>query len=250
MRLVRIESLALQGALFVTLGGYFVSDIERFMLQHDAGSLTESIADALAQRIICGELTGGHPLREVAITQEYQVSRSSVREALLLLQRRYLVDIYPRRGAQVRVLTAQNVQDLYDLSSELYILLGTLLAQRWQTQAQLLPFVEVRRAMQTSVENNDIASFIKHCFAIIEVAAPIVNNPYVQQALVNIIPAVARTYYLAFKQRSAEMEQFILIFDQLLVAVQGRKVDDIRPLLQAYAQKNRQLVLNALAREH
>lgn len=220
------------------------------MLQYDAGGLTESIADALAQRIICGELAGGCALREVAITQEYQVSRSSVREALLLLQRRYLVDIYPRRGAQVRILTAQNVQDLYDLSSELYILQGTLLTQRWQTQGQLLPFLDLRRAMQVSVQNNDIESFIKHCFAIVELAAPIVNNPYLQQALLNIIPAVGRTYYLAFKQRSAEMGQLTRIFDQLLVAVQRRKVDDIRPLLQAYAQKNCQLVLNAISSEH
>ena len=220
------------------------------MLQYDAGGLTESIADALAQRIICGELAGGCPLREVAITQEYQVSRSSVREALLLLQRRYLVDIYPRRGAQVRILTAQNAQDLYDLSSELYILQGTLLAQRWQTQGQLLPFLDLRRAMQVSVQNNDIESFIKQCFAIVEVAAPIVNNPYLQQALLNIIPAVGRTYHLAFKQRSAEMGQLTWIFDQLLVAVQGRKVDDIRPLLQAYAQKNCQLVLNAISSEN
>ena len=136
----------------------------------NAAGLTRSIADALAQRIICGELAGGFALREMAIAQTYQVSRSSVREALLLLQRCYLVDIYPRRGAQVRVLTAQNVQDLYDLSTDLYILLGTLLAQRWQTQSQLLPFVGVRRAMQLSVQNNDVDGFVKHCFAVIEVA--------------------------------------------------------------------------------
>lgn len=106
------------------------------MLQDDTGNVAKSIADALAQRIICGELQGGFALREVAIAEQYQVSRSSVREALLLLQRSYLVDIYPRRGAQVRILTAQNVQDLYDLSTELYILLGTLLAQRWQTRSR------------------------------------------------------------------------------------------------------------------
>ncbi len=55
------------------------------MLQYDAGGLTEGIADALTQRIICGELAGGCPLREVAITNEYQVSRSSVREALFVM---------------------------------------------------------------------------------------------------------------------------------------------------------------------
>ncbi len=43
------------------------------MLQQDAGGVTQSIADALAKRIICGELPGGFALREMAITQEYQV---------------------------------------------------------------------------------------------------------------------------------------------------------------------------------
>ena len=212
--------------------------------------MTQSIANALAQRIICGELPGGFALREVAITQEYQVGRSSVREALLLLQRRYLVDIFPRRGAQVRVLTAENVQDLYDLNTGLYTLLGTFLAQRWQNQSQLLPFVELRQAMQLSVQNDDIESFTQHCFAVVDVAAPIVNNPYLQQALVNIIPAVRRTYHLACKQRGAEMVQITRIFDQLLVAVQARQVEDVRVLLNAYAQKNRQLVLRALSSEH
>ena len=220
------------------------------LLPHAAGGLTRSIADALAQRIIFGELAGGFALREMAIAQTYQVSRSSVREALLLLQRCYLVDIYPRRGAQVRELTAQNVQDLYDLSTGLYILLGTLLAQRWQTQSQLLPFVGVRRAMQLSVQNNDVDGFVKHCFAVIEVATPVVGNPYLRQALANVIPAVGRTYHLAFKQRTAEMEQLTHIFDQLLVAVQAREVEDIPGLLHAYAQKNCQLVLSALPGEH
>ena len=46
---------------FVTLRGYFIDDNERFMLLHDTGGLSQSIADALAQRIICGELAGGCP---------------------------------------------------------------------------------------------------------------------------------------------------------------------------------------------
>ena len=219
------------------------------MLQQEAGGVTQSIADALAKRIICGELPGGIALREVAIAQEYQVGRSSVREALLLLQRRYLVDIFPRRGAQDRVLTAQNVQDLYDLSTGLYILHGTFLAQRWQHESQLLPLFEVHQAMQLSVQNNDAAGFIQHCFAVVDVAAPIVNNPYLQQALTNIIPAVSRTYHLAFKQRSAEMGPLTGIFGQLLTAVQARQVEEIHLLLHSYAQKNCQMVLSALSSE-
>ena len=46
------------------------------------------------------------------------------------------------------------------------------------------------------------------------------------------------------------MEQLTRIFDQFLVAVQAREVEDIPGLLHAYAQKNCQLVLSALPGEH
>jgi len=77
----------------------------------------------------------------------------------------------------------------------------------------------------------------------------IVNNPYLQQALTNIIPAVSRTYHLAFKQRSAEMGPLTGIFGQLLTAVQARQVEEIHLLLHSYAQKNCQMVLSALSSE-
>ena len=217
------------------------------MLQHDAGSLTQNLAETLAQQIYeeswwvalrCG---GG------GFTDAYQ-SVAVPCVSFVIVTAPYLMEIFPRR-APVRILTAQNVQDLYDLSTELYILLGTLLTQRWQTQGQLLPFLEVRRAMQLSVQKNDVEGFVKHCFAVADVAAPIVNNLYLQQALANIIPAVSRTYYLAFKQRCPEMAQLTRIFDQLLVAVQARQPEDIRVLLQSYAQTNCQLALRALPRE-
>jgi len=64
-------------------------------------SLTEQIAHHLEQRIILGEMGPGERIQELRIAAELDVSRGSVREALLLLQRRHLVDIFPRRGAMV-----------------------------------------------------------------------------------------------------------------------------------------------------
>jgi GntR family transcriptional regulator, rspAB operon transcriptional repressor len=94
-------------------------------------SLAEQIAHHLAERIIRGELKPGERIQEQKVTLALNVSRGSVREALLILERRHLIAILPRRGAHVTELTAHKVQSLCTLMSELYILLGNAVAQRW-----------------------------------------------------------------------------------------------------------------------
>jgi DNA-binding GntR family transcriptional regulator len=69
------------------------------MLQQPAQCLAEQIADQIAQQIISGELLEGERIPELKIAKDMHVSRGSVREALLLLQRTHLIEIYPRRGA-------------------------------------------------------------------------------------------------------------------------------------------------------
>lgn len=61
-------------------------------------SLAEQIAHHLAERIIRGELKERERIQEQKVTQTLNVSRGSVREALLILERRHLVNILPRRA--------------------------------------------------------------------------------------------------------------------------------------------------------
>lgn len=78
-------------------------------------SLSEQIADYLAERIIRGELAPGERIQEQKVTQALNVSRGSVREALLILERRHLVAILPRRGAHVTELDERSVRSLCGL---------------------------------------------------------------------------------------------------------------------------------------
>ena len=91
-------------------------------------SLAEQIAHHLAERIIRGEMKPGERIQEQKVTLALNVSRGSVREALLILERRHLIAILPRRGAHVTELTPHKVQSLCTLMSELYILLGNSVA--------------------------------------------------------------------------------------------------------------------------
>ncbi|MGH8432952.1 MAG: GntR family transcriptional regulator [Pseudomonas sp.] len=210
-------------------------------------SLAEQIAHHLAERIIRGELKERERIQEQKVTQSLNVSRGSVREALLILERRHLITILPRRGAQVSDLTPHNVQSLYDLVMELYILLANAVAERWKTESDLAPLVAIQQGLIESSQRLDIDSFVDRSFDVMRAAFPFANNPYLQETLENLLPAISRTYHLALERRKSEMEQFLNTFATLLQAVIARDQVQIREVLSAYGKHNCKLVLATLA---
>lgn len=209
-------------------------------------SLAEQIAHHLAERIIRGELKPGERIQEQKVTLALNVSRGSVREALLILERRHLIAILPRRGAHVTELTAHKVQSLCTLMSEMYILLGNAVAQRWEVAADLGPFLQIQQRLTASYERQDISAFVEDSFNVMRAAYPFANNPYLQETVENLHPAMSRAYYLALEQRKAEMSEFLALFAQLLEAVLARDLPHVRVVLSRYAQRSCDLVLSAL----
>ena len=94
-------------------------------------SLSEQIAQHLGQRIVVRDLKPGERIQELKVAGDLNVSRGSVREALLILERRHLVEIYPRRGAVVSELTIDSVNALYDIYIDLLCMLARKVLERW-----------------------------------------------------------------------------------------------------------------------
>ena len=141
-------------------------------------SLSEQIAHYLAERIIRGELAPGERIQEQKVTQALNVSRGSVREALLILERRHLVAILPRRGAHVTELDENSVRSLCTLMGEFYILLGNAVAQHWRTEGDLRPFLDIQQRLKQAHAGKDIKAFVGDSFAVMRAAYPFANNPY------------------------------------------------------------------------
>lgn len=210
-------------------------------------SLAEQIAHHLAERIIRGELKECERIQEQKVTQTLNVSRGSVREALLILERRHLVVILPRRGAQVSELSPAHVESLYSLVIELYIMLASSVARTWREEVDLAPFMAIQQRLLENLERGDINAFVESSFDIMRAAFPFAGNPYLQETVENLLPAISRTYHLALERRKGEMSQFIGSFEDLLRAVIGRDEAGIRAVLLDYGRHNSQLVLAALA---
>jgi DNA-binding GntR family transcriptional regulator len=106
------------------------------------------------------------PGQEQKVTLALNVSRGSVREALLILERRHLIAILPRRGAHVTELTEHNVRSLCALMSELYILLGNAVAHGWKEQADMAPFVAIQQRLNDAYARQDIRTFVDESFSV------------------------------------------------------------------------------------
>ena len=72
----------------------------------------DALSEALRRRILDGDLAPGTPLREEALSREYDVARHSLRSALRTLQGEGLVQIEPNRGARVKSLSPEDVRGL------------------------------------------------------------------------------------------------------------------------------------------
>src|SRR3954454_9399652 len=83
------------------------------LVRNASVAATELIRDA----IIEGRLEPGRRLKEEELARELGISRTPVREALLVLQAEDLVVATPNRGATVRIHDAKDLDDLYELRS-------------------------------------------------------------------------------------------------------------------------------------
>ena len=78
-------------------------------------SSTDYAHQVLRAAILRGALPAGHPLRQEEIAAQLGISRLPVREALIKLAAEGLVTLHHNRGAVVSQLSADEVEELYEI---------------------------------------------------------------------------------------------------------------------------------------
>jgi DNA-binding GntR family transcriptional regulator len=79
------------------------------------GSVATDVAEYVRELVLTGVLRPGVKVDQVAICEALDVSRSPVREALVILGQEGLLDLTPRRGARVARITPDDVIEHYSL---------------------------------------------------------------------------------------------------------------------------------------
>jgi len=92
----------------------------------NGSSLHGEILKKLREYIVEGNLDGGARVPERQLCEMLGVSRTPLREALKVLASEGMVDLLPNRGARIRMLSEQDIHELFDLMAGLEALAGRL----------------------------------------------------------------------------------------------------------------------------
>ena len=115
-------------------------------------ALYEEVAELLRQRIFARELQPGAWIDEQAISAEYGISRTPLREALKVLAAEGLITMKMRRGAYVTEVDEKDLSDVYHLLSLLESDAASVVATA-ATDAEITELQGLQTELEKSVGN-------------------------------------------------------------------------------------------------
>lgn len=119
-------------------------------------SLNNVVTEAIRKAILHGDFKPGDRLTEVRLAEMFNVSRNPIREALHVLQAEGIVEINPRKGARVPLLSFDEVTEIIELRAELEGMSAKYAADRCteETRTELQALLE---AGNKAYQQKDIA---------------------------------------------------------------------------------------------
>ena len=217
------------------------------MQQEALESLSEQIAQHICEQIIRGDLVEGERIQELRLAKALSVSRGSVREALLLLERTHLIHIYPRRGAIVAEMSAQQVRALFEVGS---LLLGSMvqrISESWRShEAEALR--QLLSHLIEEVKQGHTEKFYDAIFQYLALQHDMVANLYMMKFYKELLPSIRRSYFLTLNTSKIELQESLALFKLVIDAILNRKSQQATLFMEDFCRHLRNLVLESLTR--
>ena len=121
--------------------------------------LRDVVFNTLRDAILTGKLVPGERLMENQLAEKLGVSRTPVREALRMLELENLVELVPRKGAQVLDMSEKDITNILEVRSALEGL-ATSLACKKMTKEDLQQLKNMEVDFEKAVADNEVDHFV------------------------------------------------------------------------------------------
>ncbi|MBN7768543.1 GntR family transcriptional regulator [Marinobacter daepoensis] len=210
-------------------------------------TLTEQVARHIENLIAFEQLRSGERIYEGAMAKQMDVSHGSIREGLLLLEKRHLIRNVPRKGAFVTPLDEHFVRSLYEIL-ELYLThTGRKLARQWQPD-DMQRLESLHEQMVGCFQNNDLMAFLELGIEYTQASLAYADNYFIVSAIEDLWPSAKRCAFVAFRHggRQVLADNLALMEDSIQV-IRARDEQALADILHRYAMQQCEQVLAALA---
>jgi DNA-binding GntR family transcriptional regulator len=209
-------------------------------------TLTEQVARHIENRIAFGQLRSGERIYESAMAKQMDVSHGSIREGLLLLEKRHLVQNVPRKGAFVTPLDEFFVRSLYEVLQLYLTHTGRKLVRQWQ-QADMDKLESLYQRMKDSHDRNDLMVFLELGIEYTQASLTYADNYFIVSAIQDLWPSAKRCAFVAFQSGGNQvLEDNLEHVRESIDAIRDRDEERMAEILAGYARQQCRQVLLAI----
>jgi DNA-binding GntR family transcriptional regulator len=177
-------------------------------------NLAEQIAQYLSDKIILFQLKPGERLIEEDLAGELGVSRSPLREALRILEKKWLVDLIPRREARVSVLNENLIVCTGYILREIYSLVARKAAEFGTPEDREL--ISKKLALLEEASNsNDRRGYFDALFEYEAASLKAAKNVVLNLLLRDLWPSSRRVQFATIKLRTESLAEPVKLFKQV-----------------------------------
>ena len=207
-------------------------------------ALHEQVAHRLRQMLVENRIPPGAKLNERELSDELNVSRTPLREAIKMLAAEGLVELLPNRGAIAVDLTELDILNTFEVMAGLEAQSGELAAQR-VTDAELAEIKAMHYEMLAAYTRRDLPAYYRlnaaiHCAINLAAKNPVLTLTYNQ---VN-----ARLQALRFRsnQDGEKWSAAVKEHEQMINALTARDAVAMRAVLMGHLINKRDVVIDQL----
>lgn len=200
-------------------------------LSKDPPKLMDAAYHQLEKMIVTGALAPGQWVSETELVALSGFSRAPVRSALQRLAHQQLLDVHPRRGAQIQPIDFTQQFRILELRRPVEKLLARAASQR-ATKAHRQKFTEIAAAFKQAGDTHDTDAVIAldgENFAFIIEAA---DNIFAGQALLSV-KGLSRRFWILNHERHGDTEKLAHANIRVINAICAEKPDEAEQAVDA-----------------
>ena len=203
---------------------------------------SERVYQALKHRILAGMLEPGSRLVELQLAQDFQVSRTPVRETLKRLMAEGLVRVDPVRGIVVSDVDARELEEIFVIREVLDGLAARLAAGR-VSSADLTKLHLLMDMMRDSVANGQWEAMVQANIKFHDVLHQAAGNERLRHLTRNLLDFVRRfsTQAFASEERAAEV---LAEHEEIIKALEKRDPDMAERVARSHVATARAFLTN------
>lgn len=206
-------------------------------------NLSEQIAEYISDKIILMEILPEERIFETTIAEELNVSRSPIREAFRILEKKRLVTLTPRRGATVTKMSKEFIADLCDVLSSLLQLAARQSIQNGNPD-DFKKIDAAAETAQTCAEKGDLKGYYKAVFDFGITCLKSTQNNLLEQLVLELMPNVRRVLYISFALNADDLKKNVEMVLTGNRFVQTKNTEMAEQTINSYMMKAKEFVIN------